>query len=96
MDKHRPGRPSIPLCGVRMVLSLFLIRRVKGVFKVEFIDIVKELISNVGFPIACACMMFWEMEQERKAHKEESATWVEALNRNTNVMEKILNKLEEK
>lgn len=60
----------------------------------EVVQFVKELISNVGFPIACACLMFWEMEQERKAHKEESATWVEALNRNTVVMEKILSKLE--
>lgn len=62
----------------------------------EFVEVVKDIISNVGFPIACACLMFWEMEQERKAHKEESATWVEALNRNTNVMEKILDKLEDK
>lgn len=62
----------------------------------ELVEILKDLISNVGFPIACACLMFWEMEQERKAHKEESATWVEALNRNTAVMEKIIDKLEEK
>ena len=62
----------------------------------EFVEVLKDIISNVGFPIACACMMFWEMEQERKAHKEESATWVEALNRNTAVMEKIIDKLEEK
>lgn len=62
----------------------------------EFVDVLKDVISNVGFPIACACMMFWEMEQERKAHKEESATWVDALNRNTSVMEKILDRLEGK
>lgn len=60
----------------------------------QIVEVIKELISNVGFPIACACMMFWEMEQERKAHKEESAAWVEALNRNTSVIEKILEKLE--
>ena len=74
----------------------FYIRREKGVLKVEFVEIAKDLISNIGFPIACACMMFWEMEQERKAHKEESSKWVEALNRNTSVMEKILVELEEK
>lgn len=62
----------------------------------EFVELLKDVVSNVGFPIACACMMFWEMEQERKAHKEESSTWVEALNRNTSVMEKILDKLEGK
>ena len=62
----------------------------------EVVEIIKELISNVGFPIACACLMFWEMEQERKAHKEESSAWVEALNRNTLVVEKVLASLEEK
>lgn len=62
----------------------------------EIIEIVKNLVSNVGFPIACACLMFYQMEQERKAHKEESATWVEALNRNTLVVERVLEKLEDK
>lgn len=59
----------------------------------EFVEVVTNIVSNVGFPIACVFMMFWEMEQERKAHKEESETWVEALNRNTVVMEKILERL---
>ena len=47
------------------------------------------IINNVGFPIACAVAMFWQMEQERKAHKEESDKWVEALNKNTNVIENL-------
>lgn len=44
------------------------------------------VISNVGFPIACAIVMFWQMEKEREAHKEESEKWVEAINKNTNVI----------
>lgn len=96
MDKHRPGRPSKPLCGVRMVLSLFLFSGRKGCIIVEFIEFISQLISNVGFPIACVAVMFYQMEQERKAHKEESNMWVEALNRNTNVMEQILHRLEVK
>lgn len=59
----------------------------------EFLDTLKEMISNMGFPIACVAAMFWQMEKERAAHKEESAAWVEALNRNTAVIEKILTKL---
>lgn len=62
----------------------------------EVVQFVSELISNVGFPIACVVALFWHMENERKSHKEESEKWVDALNRNTNVMEKILEKFEEK
>lgn len=56
----------------------------------DVFEVVKDLISNVGFPIACVIAMFWQMEKERAAHKEESVTWVEALNRNTSVMERIM------
>lgn len=61
----------------------------------EVIEFVSGLISNVGFPIACVIALFGQMENERKCHKEESEKWVDALNRNTNVMEKILVKFEE-
>lgn len=44
------------------------------------------IISNVGFPIACAIAMFLQMEKERQAHRDESDKWVEALNKNTNVI----------
>lgn len=44
------------------------------------------IISNVGFPIACAVVMFLQMEKEREAHKEESEKWVEAFNRNTSTI----------
>lgn len=53
------------------------------------------IISNVGFPIACVCVMFYQMEQERKSHKEESDKWVEAINNNTVVMQKVLDKMGE-
>lgn len=58
------------------------------------ISTITQAIANLGFPIVCAAAMFYSMEQERKAHKEESEKWVEALNRNTNVMEKVLEKIE--
>lgn len=61
--------------------------------KMELVEVLKELISNMGFPIACVAVMFMQMEKERKAHAEESAAWVEALNRNTTVMERILEKI---
>lgn len=61
----------------------------------EAAQIVSQLVSNVGFPIACVCVLFYMQNKEREAHKEESEKWVEALNNNTRVMEKVLGKLGE-
>lgn len=57
-------------------------------------DIVN-IVSNVGFPIACVIVMFFQMEKERESHKQESEKWVEAINNNTKVMEKVLEKVGE-
>ena len=54
------------------------------------------LISKVGFPTFACIMMFKSMDKEREDHKEESEKWVTALNNNTNVMQKLVEKLEEK
>lgn len=59
----------------------------------DIVNVVTSLISNMGFPIACVCVMFWMQIKEREAHAEESAEWVKALNRNTLVMERIMAKL---
>ena len=59
----------------------------------DTVEVISNLISNMGFPIACVCVMFWMQNKEREAHAVESAEWVEALNRNTLVMERILRKL---
>lgn len=59
----------------------------------EVVTTVTSIVSNVGFPIACVAVMFYQMEQERKSHKEESDKWVEAINNNTKVMEKVLEKV---
>ena len=61
----------------------------------EVVENAADLVANLGFPIFFAVLMFREMERERAAHKEESDKWVEALNRNTVVMEKILTLLGE-
>lgn len=53
------------------------------------------IVSNVGFPIACVCVMFMQMEKMRESHKQESEKWVEAINNNTRVMEKVLEKVSE-
>lgn len=51
-------------------------------------------INSVGFPICCVIAMFYLLWTEKESHAKESEKWVEALNRNTSVMEKVLEKLE--
>lgn len=55
----------------------------------EVVQIVSQLVSNLGFPIACVCVMFWQQNEERKNHAAESEKWVDALNRNTVAIEKL-------
>lgn len=75
------------------------------------------LIQTVGFPIACAVAMFIMLNNEQKAHKEESQQlsttindlkisfadainqqkndMVTALNNNTVVLQKLIDKMDE-
>ena len=57
-------------------------------------EVISNLISNLGFPIACVVAMFWMWNKERESHKEESDKWIEAINNNTRVMEKVLAKFD--
>lgn len=76
------------------------------------------IIQNVGFPIAVAIAMFMMLQNEQKAHREETEklnetitdlkitfngaisdqekSISEAINNNTLVIQKLLDKLEEK
>lgn len=57
-------------------------------------EVISNLVSNLGFPIACVVAMFWMWNKERESHKEESDKWIEAINNNTRVMEKVLAKFD--
>ena len=59
----------------------------------DILTMLMDAIKEVGFPIACVIYLFWQNHEEQKSHKEESSEWIEAINRNTVVMEKILTKL---
>lgn len=51
------------------------------------------LISNMGFPIACVIAMFYMWNKEREEHKVETEKLADAINNNTTMMEKVLDKL---
>lgn len=56
-------------------------------------DIV-QIISNVGFPIFACVMMFVSLDRERESHKTESEKMVDAINNNTVVLTKLLERME--
>lgn len=60
----------------------------------EIVQAVSQLVSNVGFPIACVIAMFYMWNKERESHQEESRRFIDALNNNTNVMNDIKTMIE--
>lgn len=58
------------------------------------VNVITQIISNLGFPIACVIAMFWMLNKERDAHKAETAELSKAIENNTNVMTQVLDKLE--
>ena len=57
------------------------------------VSLVTEIINSVGFPIACVAAMFWMQNQEREQHRQEAEKFAEAINNNTQVMTRILERL---
>jgi hypothetical protein len=58
------------------------------------INVITQIISNLGFPIACVIAMFWMLNKERDAHKAETAELTKAIENNTNVMTQVLDRLD--
>lgn len=46
-------------------------------------DVLVQLISTVGFPIALCCYMVWYNKELNESHREEMNTLKDALNNNT-------------
>ena len=55
----------------------------------DILNLIVQLISNVGFPIACVIAMFYMWNKEREAHHEEAQSWATALHNNTEVLQEI-------
>lgn len=56
-------------------------------------EVFLNLLGSYCFPIVACAVMFYLLYKEGQNHKSESEKWVEAINRNTNVIEKLLEKL---
>lgn len=53
------------------------------------VNIFTQIITNLGFPIACVIALFWSWSKEREDHKEEMKSMTEALNNNTQALIKL-------
>lgn len=60
----------------------------------EIVETIANLINNMGFPIACVICLFFLNYKQAEQHRMESEKWIEAINRNTNVMEKLMERLD--
>ena len=55
-----------------------------------------QVISSLGFPIAVCLICFWYINKMQETHKSETHELSEALNNNTIVMQKLVDKLDGK
>lgn len=52
-----------------------------------------QLVSSLGFPIACCIAMFWQNNKLTESHKAEVGKLNEAINNNTIALNHIIDKL---
>lgn len=58
------------------------------------ITTVTQFVSTLGFPIAVCLICFWYINKREEQHKEEVTELAKAINNNTIVMQKLVDKLE--
>ena len=57
------------------------------------ISTIVQIISTLGFPIACCVAMFWQNNKLNESHKEEVSKLNEAINNNTIALNHIIDKI---
>lgn len=58
-------------------------------------DVIVDVITKVGFPIAMCLLLWWQNTKESERHREETKEFTDALNKNSTAFEKLHNKIEE-
>lgn len=60
----------------------------------EIMTAINDFISNTGFPIACVLVMFYMLYKEQGTHRDEMNEVTKAINNNTIVLERLVERLE--
>ena len=63
--------------------------------KMEWLDTILQTISNLGFPIAACIFLAKYISDQSKEHKEEMAIMTDALNKNTQAILVMSEKIDE-
>jgi len=56
-------------------------------------NVFMQAISTVGFPIVISIYLLWYIKDLEKSQKEESKQFTEALNKNTLVLQKLIDSM---
>ena len=62
----------------------------------EYADMVVQIISTVGFPIAMCVLMFWFLNKEQETHKAEMLELKDVINKNNEVLAALKQLIEDK
>lgn len=57
------------------------------------VNVITQLISSVGFPIACCIFLFWANNKQNERHTEEVEKLRTSVDNNTKAMLKLCQKL---
>ena len=56
-------------------------------------DAIVQIVSTVGFPIACCIVMFWMWDKEREAHDTEVKEITKAITNNNILLQRLIDHL---
>ena len=62
----------------------------------EYADMIVQIISTVGFPIAMCVIMFWFLNKEQENHKNEMLELKDVIARNNEVLASLKQLIEDK
>lgn len=62
----------------------------------EYADIIIQVISTVGFPVAMCILMFWFLTKEQENHKAEMLELKEVIAKNNEVLASLKQLIEDK
>lgn len=58
------------------------------------INMITDLVGNLGFPIAVCVAMFWYCNKISEKHIEESRGFVEAINNNNKLIQRVIDMMQ--
>lgn len=62
----------------------------------EYADVIVQVISTVGFPIAMCLIMFWFLNKEQETHKQEMNDLKDVIGRNNEILAGLKQLIEDK